>query len=76
MDYSLMMACLVINTLNHEARSALPNAPIVTERPARHAHRRMARLQGWLASVLHRAAWAIEPDPLAVTPSTPVRNVR
>ena len=66
MDYSLMMACVLINATNQEARSALPDAPVVAERRAGHARRRLARLRGWLASLLHQAAWAIEPDPLTL----------
>jgi hypothetical protein len=64
MDYSTMtMACAVINTMEHEGRSALPDAPIVAApRPGRRA-RRLAALQGWLASVLYRAAETVEPDP-------------
>ena len=62
-----MMACVLINATNQEARSALPDAPVVAERRAGHARRRLARLRGWLASLLHQVAWAIEPDPLTVT---------
>jgi hypothetical protein len=62
MDYSLMMASTLINTMKHEGRSALPDAPVVVERRAEHSRRRPARLRGWLASVLHQVAWAIEPD--------------
>lgn len=72
MDYSLMMACLVVNTLNQEGRSALPNAPVVPERQGGHARRRLAPLQGLLASILHQVAWAIEPDPLTVIPEPQV----
>jgi hypothetical protein len=63
MDYSLMMACILINTMGQESRSALPDAPVVSARRAGHKRRRLARLQGWLATVLHQAAWALEPDP-------------
>lgn len=63
MEYSLMMlSYVVINTMNHDSRSALPDAPIVAARRAGHTRRRLARLQGWLANVLHQAAWAVEPD--------------
>jgi hypothetical protein len=57
-----MMACGLINRTNHEGGSALPNAPTVAASggPAR---RRLAPLQGWLATVLHRVAWALDPDP-------------
>jgi hypothetical protein len=62
MDYSLMMACILINTIGQESRSALPDAPVVSVRRAGHTRRRLARLRGWLATVLHQAAWALEPD--------------
>jgi hypothetical protein len=62
MDNSLMMAFLVINSMEHEARSALPDAPIATARRTGSTPRRRVRLQGWLADVLHHAARAIEPD--------------
>ncbi|WAH97494.1 hypothetical protein [Arthrobacter sp. MMS18-M83] len=61
MDFSLMMACAVIKSINHEARSALPNAPVIAPRPAGRTRRRLVRLQALLARLLHRAAWAIEP---------------
>ncbi len=63
MDNSLLMAFLVINSMKHEGRSALPNAPVVAARRAGSAPRRRVRLQAWLAGVLHHAALAIEPDP-------------
>jgi hypothetical protein len=63
MDNSLMVALTVINSMEHEARSALPDAPLATARRAGSTPRRRVRLQGWLAGVLHRAARAIEPDP-------------
>jgi hypothetical protein len=67
MDNSMMMmAFLVINSMEHEARSALPNAPIVEARRAGSTPGRRVRLQGWLAGVLHHAARAIEPDPPVV----------
>ena len=59
MDFSLVMACAVINIVHNDSRSALPGAPTVAVRPARRA--RLARPRGWLATVLHQAAWAIEP---------------
>lgn len=61
MDFSLLMAYAFINTVNHEAVSALPNAPVIAPRPAGRTRRRLARLQALLASLLHQAAWAIEP---------------
>lgn len=56
-----MMACAVINSINHEALSALPNAPVIAPRPAGRTPRRLIGLKALLASFLHRAAWAIEP---------------
>jgi hypothetical protein len=61
MDFSLMMACAFLKTINNEALSALPNAPVIAPRPAGRTRRRLVRLQALLASLLHRAAWAIEP---------------
>ncbi|WP_285723869.1 hypothetical protein [Psychromicrobium xiongbiense] len=58
-----MMACVVIKSVNPEALSALPNAPVIAPAPARHARGRTLRLQAGLASLLHRLAWAIEPRP-------------
>ncbi|MFE4835780.1 hypothetical protein ACFRAU_14010 [Arthrobacter sp. NPDC056691] len=73
MDFSLAMAAFAINAINHEALSALPDAPVVAPPPSRRplrsaasTRRRLAPLQGWLASSLHRAAWALEPDAHAV----------
>jgi hypothetical protein len=66
MDSSMMMAFVVINSMGHEARSALPNAPVVEARRPGSTPGRRVRLQGWLAGVLHHAAWAIEPDPHVV----------
>jgi hypothetical protein len=62
MDYSLMLACLLVNTMNNESRSALPDAPVIPARSTGQKRRRLARLQGRLSSALHQAAWAIEPD--------------
>ncbi|WP_345049507.1 hypothetical protein [Arthrobacter methylotrophus] len=65
MDFSLMMACAVINIVNNDSRSALPDAPVVPER--RVGCGRLPRLRGWLATALHRAAWLIEPMPQPAT---------
>jgi hypothetical protein len=62
MDNSLMMAFLVINSMKHEGRSALPDAPIATARRAGSTPGRRVRVQAWLAGALHHAALAIEPD--------------
>ncbi|MFE4545105.1 hypothetical protein [Arthrobacter sp. NPDC056727] len=74
MDFSLAMAAFAVNAINYEALSALPDAPVVAPPPSRRprrsaesARRRLATLRGWLASSLHRAAWALEPDAHAVT---------
>jgi hypothetical protein len=73
MDFSLAMAAYAISTINYEARSALPDAPVVAPPPSRgpsrsaaFTRRRVAPLLEWLAGALHRAAWAIEPGPRAV----------
>jgi hypothetical protein len=66
MDNSLLMALLAINSMKHEGRSALPDAPIVTARLTGSAPGRRVRLQAWLAGVLHHAALALEPDPPVV----------
>ncbi len=55
-----MMACTVINILNRDGHSAMPGAPVVKASPARRL--RLARLRGWIATGLHRAAWVIEPE--------------
>ncbi len=67
MDNSLLMAFLAINSMEQEARSALPDAPQVTARRARSTHRVRLRLRGWLAAALHDAARAIEPGPPMLT---------
>ncbi|MFE4229218.1 hypothetical protein ACFRJ8_15165 [Arthrobacter sp. NPDC056886] len=55
-DSTMMVACAVINAMEHEGRSALPDAPIVAApSPGRRA-RRLAAQQRWLASVTYRAA--------------------
>ena len=64
MDFS-RLTYLLINDVNFESRSALPDAPVVPA-PAgrtRRTRQRLAALNGRLASALHRAAWAIEPPP-------------
>ena len=66
MDNSLLMALLVINSMKHEGRSALPDAPIEQAGRAGPTPGRRVRLQAWLAGVLHHAALAIEPDPHVV----------
>jgi hypothetical protein len=69
MDNSLTMALLVINSMKHEGRSALPDARVVTARRTRSTPGRRVRLRAWLAGVLHHAALAIEPHaPAAAVP--------
>lgn len=65
MDYSLM-AYTLINAINHEGRSALPHSAVIAQRCAVGTRRRLGDLRGRLASILHQAAWAIEPAPAAV----------
>ena len=66
MDYSRLTYTL-INDLNREGRSALPDAPVVHAVRAGTTNKGLYALRGWLASGLHRMAWAIEPalPPLA-----------
>jgi|GEM_PF-1303120 hypothetical protein len=66
MDYSLL-AYTLINDINQESPSALPDAPVVPARRTGRARTRLAALNGWLASGLHQAAWAIEPQPPTLT---------
>jgi len=62
MDSSLM-AYALITSINHVGRSALPHAPVVAERLVGGSRMRLSYLRGRLASILHQAAWAIEPAP-------------
>ena len=71
MDNSLMLAFLVIDSMEHDARSALPDAPPAAARRAGSIPRGRVRLQGWLARVLHHAARAIEPDSPVVADPRP-----
>ena len=66
MDFSRLTYTL-INDVNFESRSALPDAPVVHAVRAGTPNQRLYALRGWLASGLHRMAWAIEPalPPLA-----------
>ncbi|MDQ4489872.1 hypothetical protein RBS60_06635 [Sinomonas sp. ASV486] len=62
MEHSALIAfALIIPTLNDESRSALPNAPIVDD--GRGHTPRLAAARARLATALHRAAWAVEPNP-------------
>ena len=65
-DYTLL-AYTLINDMNQESRSALPDAPVVPARRTGRALTRLSALNGWLASGLHQAAWAIEPQPPTLT---------
>jgi hypothetical protein len=67
MDFSLVMASMLINTMSHEGRSALPDAPVVAPPRTGRTRRRLTHLQGRLASFLHQAAWAVEPEPPTAT---------
>ena len=66
MDFSRLTYTL-INDVNFESRSALPDAPVVRAVRAGTTNKRLHALRGWIANGLHRAAWAIEPalPPLA-----------
>ncbi|MBT8159792.1 MULTISPECIES: hypothetical protein [Arthrobacter] len=60
MESTNIMALLLVGQ-GDTARSALPHAPrVVEERAPRSAA--WAAFKGKLASLLHRLAWAIEPD--------------
>jgi hypothetical protein len=62
MNFSLAMLAYIGARKNDEARSALPDAPVVMPRDGG-VRGRVDRLRGRVASFLHRAAWAIEPAP-------------
>ncbi len=53
-----MMALFTINSMKHEGRSALSDAPVEPE-PSAITPRKQARLQAWLARALPRATWAM-----------------
>lgn len=57
MDYSHIAAFALAKSLT-EGRSAMPDAPVVAPSAG---SRRLLALRGRIASMLHRAAWAIEP---------------
>ena len=57
------------NAVNHEFRSALPNAPVVPDRPARTSRPRAVRTRTGLAHLLERTAQWVAPAPQC----TPVR---
>jgi hypothetical protein len=60
MDHSASIAyALVMPLRHHEARSALPDAPVVDDRGD--LGRRTAAVRARLATALHRLAWAVEP---------------
>lgn len=66
MDYS-GLTYTFINDANREGRSALPDAPVVHSARAGTTNRRLYAVRSWLAIGLHKAAWAIQPMPLALT---------
>jgi hypothetical protein len=68
MDYSLL-AYTLLNEVNQESRSALPGAPVVPARRTGRTRTGLSALKAWLASRLHQAAWAIEPEPPTLTGS-------
>lgn len=68
MEHSALIAfALIIPTLNEESRSALPNSPVVDD--GRGGAPRLASARAWLATALHRAAWAVEPNPWTTAPT-------
>lgn len=48
-------------TNHHQARSAMPDAPVVAQHCSGPLGARLDQFRGRAASLLHRAAWAIEP---------------
>jgi hypothetical protein len=71
MNLSVALAAYVGASINREAQSALPDAPVVASLNPARARRRMNRLRGHLANSLHRAAWAIEPVPRDAAAAAP-----
>jgi hypothetical protein len=61
MDHTASIAFLLTIRTGGRARSALPDAPVVDDGRARGPVAADAR--AWLATALHRLAWAVEPDP-------------
>lgn len=61
MNFSVAMLAYISARKNHEACSALPDAPVVLPGDGRRVRRGVDRIRGCVASFLHRAAWAIEP---------------
>jgi hypothetical protein len=61
MDPSQMISCLLVQAIHADARSALPEAPVITpkSRPGRKSTR-LAGFRGRVATGLHRAAWWLE----------------
>jgi hypothetical protein len=66
---SLPLAMLLISRGRSDARSALPDAPVVPERP-RHRSAAAARSRGALARGLYRVATALAPDADGATRAT------
>lgn len=74
MEHTALIAiALIIPIRNDESRSALPNAPVVDDGRARRRGR-LATARAWLATALHRAAWAVEPDPWTTARAHPARS--
>lgn len=62
MDFSLVMASMLINRMNHEGRSALPDAAVVAPPSSGRTRRQLTYLQGWLASVCTRPHGQLSPS--------------
>jgi hypothetical protein len=61
---SLPAAMIISNRLTAStARSALPDAPVIPDRPRRERTPRAVRSRSVLSHVLERAARAVEPTP-------------
>jgi hypothetical protein len=65
MNASELTSFAVIPFMVGGAQSALPDAPIIAaaERKPRANNRLLIRFKGRVATLLHRAAWRLEPPP-------------
>lgn len=66
MSLSLAVVVFTGAATSKEARSALPDAPVVLYRGSGRIRGRVDRFRGSVATFLHHAAWAIEPAPGSV----------
>ncbi|WP_138445390.1 hypothetical protein [Sinomonas susongensis] len=74
MEHLALIALALITPAQHqESRSALPGAPVVDDGRGRRGSK-LASARGWSASILHRAAGALEPPPTSCTTSACVAS--